>query len=236
MENLPKTLFFYKSFKHLLKGKLTAREVLIIGIIADFADSPKGCFIGRSELAKLINESEATAERAVQLLLSEGYLKATRVGRKRYLSLTNLYQPDTSQPADLYQNDTQSVSKQGVNLYQPDTLLRSITQISYSDLITRSRSEYSDLQLDQLDHTSNNLDQYTEQKGEAMAQQSKLKTWWEGLSDFERQDLLAQVDVFGSVFEKKLCDPNTLTGLSILYKLTQLDGEDANKTAKDGQD
>jgi hypothetical protein len=134
MNKVPTTRFFYKSFKDLLKGKLTAREVLIYGIIDSFSDNPNGCFISRADIAERINESEATAERSLQLLISEGYVKARRQGRKRYLSTAypqkdNLYQVDTNQVADLYQDDTQSVSKQGSDLYQVDTLLRSTTQI-----------------------------------------------------------------------------------------------------------
>ena len=129
MNNLPANHHLYKSFKNLLKGKLTAREVLIYGIIASFSDSPNGCFISRAEIAERINESEATAERAVQLLISEGYVKAYRQGRKRYLTLTDLYQVDTNETTDLYQNEERSVSKQGSDLYQVDTLVRSITKI-----------------------------------------------------------------------------------------------------------
>jgi predicted transcriptional regulator len=124
---------FIKSFTHLLTGKLTAREVLIYGIVHQFEANNTPCFISRQELAKRINESEATAERSLQLLIKEGYIVARREGRKRYLSTAypqkpDLYQVDTNQVADLYQNDTQSVSKQGVDLYQPDTLTRSITR------------------------------------------------------------------------------------------------------------
>lgn len=151
MNNLPANHHFYKSFKNLLKGKLTAREVLIYGIIASFKNNPNGCFISRAEFAERINESEATAERAVQLLISEGYVKAYRQGRKRYLVLTDLYQVDTNEanrPADLYQVDTdespnlyqnkdRSVSKHDLDLYQVDTLVRSITQIP-------SKIHYSD--------------------------------------------------------------------------------------------
>jgi predicted transcriptional regulator len=109
MNNLPLNHHFIKSFKNLLKGKLTAREVLIYGIILSFKNTPKGCFISRAEFAERINESEATAERAVQLLISEGYVKAYRHGRKRYLVLTDLYQVDTNEtnePEDLYQVNT----------------------------------------------------------------------------------------------------------------------------------
>lgn len=136
MNNMPKVAnrsLFIKSFQHLLTGKLTAREVLIYGIVHQFEANNTPCFISRQELAKRINESEATAERSLQLLIQEGYIIARREGRKRYLSTaypqkSDLYQVDTNQVADLYQNDTQSVSKQGVDLYQPDTLTRSITR------------------------------------------------------------------------------------------------------------
>jgi len=132
MNNLPANHHFYKSFKNLLKGKLTAREVLIYGIILSFKNNPNGCFISRAEFAERINESEATAERSIQLLISEGYVKAYRQGRKRYLALTDLYQVDTDETneiTDLYQNEGRSVSKQGSDLYQVDTLVRSITKI-----------------------------------------------------------------------------------------------------------
>jgi DNA-binding MarR family transcriptional regulator len=124
---------FIKSFEHLLTGKLTAREVLIYGIIYQFEANKTPCFISRQELAKRINESEATAERALQILIQEGYIIVRREGRKRYLSTSypqkhNLYQLDTNKVPDLYQNDTQSVSKQGSDLYQLDTLTRSITR------------------------------------------------------------------------------------------------------------
>ena len=129
MENLPLNSHFYKTFKNLLKGKLTAREVLVYGIIYSFKDNPNGCWISRADIARRINESEATAERAVQLLISEGYIRTHRKGRLRYYTLTDLYQVDTNEPDDLYQNEGQSVSKQGSDLYQVDTLLRSITKI-----------------------------------------------------------------------------------------------------------
>jgi predicted transcriptional regulator len=124
---------FIKSFTHLLTGKLTAREVLIYGIVHQFEANNTACFISRQELAKRINESEATAERSLQLLIKEGYIVVRREGRKRYLSTgypqkPDLYQVDTNQVPDLYQNDTQSVSKQGADLYQVDTLTRSITR------------------------------------------------------------------------------------------------------------
>ena len=96
---IPSQRYFIKSFTDLLKGPITAREALIYGIVAEFEASNSPCFISRQELAKRINESEATAERAVQLLIKEGWLKSYRDGRKRYLS--------TSYPqADLYQIDT----------------------------------------------------------------------------------------------------------------------------------
>ena len=142
MGKLPPTRYFIKSFTDLLHGKLTAREVLIYGIVAEFEANKTPCFISRADLAQRINESEATAERALQLLISEGYIKASRQGRKRYLSTgypqkPDLYQVDTSQGADLYQVDTQSVSKPGVDLYQVDTLTRSINQIN----LTRSNNQ-----------------------------------------------------------------------------------------------
>lgn len=145
MGKVPLTRYFIKSFTDLLQGKLTAREVLIYGIVAEFEVNQTPCFISRAELAKRINESEATAERALQLLISEGYIKATKNGRKRYLSTgypqkPDLYQVDTSQSADLYQVDTQSVSKPGVDLYQVDTLTRSITRSNNQINITRSSS------------------------------------------------------------------------------------------------
>jgi predicted transcriptional regulator len=133
MPKVSKRSHFIKSFEHLLTGKLTAREVLIYGIIDQFEANDTPCFISRHELAKRINESEATAERALQLLIQEGYIIARRAGRKRYLSTgypqePDLYQLDTNEVSDLYQNRGQSVSKQGVDLYQPDTLTRSITR------------------------------------------------------------------------------------------------------------
>jgi DNA-binding transcriptional MocR family regulator len=150
MEKLSSGRYFIKSFTDLLQGKLTAREVLIYGIVAEFEANKTPCFISRAELAKRINESEATAERSLQLLISEGYIKATRQGRKRYLStgypqVADLYQVDTGQPSDLYQVDTQSVSKQGANLYQVDTLTRSINQINLTrsnNQINNTRSNY----------------------------------------------------------------------------------------------
>lgn len=147
MNNLPAKHHFYKSFKNLLKGKLTAREVLIYGIIASFKNSPKGCFLSRAEFAERINESEATAERAVQLLISEGYVKPYRQGRKRYLVLTDLYQVDTGESDDLYQNKDRSVSKPGSDLYQVDTLVRSINKIHIerSDLNSDQNLEKTNL-------------------------------------------------------------------------------------------
>ncbi len=140
MSKLAPTRYFYKSFEHLLTGKLTAREVLIIGIIHQFEANATPCFISRAELAKRINESEATAERSLQLLIKEGLVRTTRDGRKRYLHTVNLYQPDTGQPSNLYQPDTQSVSKQGSDLYQLDTLTRLITRSTNKTNITRSSS------------------------------------------------------------------------------------------------
>ena len=146
MGKVPPTRYFIKSFTDLLHGKLTAREVLIYGIVAEFEANKTPCFISRAELAKRINESEDTAERSLQLLISEGYIKASREVRKRYLSTgypqkADLYQVDTSQSADLYQVDTQSVSKPGSDLYQVDTLTRSINQIN----LTRSNNQIKDI-------------------------------------------------------------------------------------------
>ena len=146
MGKVPATRYFIKSFADLLTGNLTAREVLIYGIIAEFEVNKTPCFISRAELARRINESEATAERALQLLISEGYVKAERQGRKRYLSTAypqkpDLYQVDTGGTEDLYQVDTQSVSKQGGDLYQVDTLTRSINQIN----LTRSKNQIKDI-------------------------------------------------------------------------------------------
>jgi len=149
MTNLSANHHFYKSFKNLLQGKLTAREVLIYGIILSF-NNTKGCFISRAEFAARINESEATAERSIQLLISEGYVKANRQGRKRYLVITDLYQPDTSQVTDLYQNENESVSKQGSDLYQVNTLVRSNTKIP----IVRSNIKIQDLYQDDTDSKS----------------------------------------------------------------------------------
>ena len=150
MRKVPPSRYFIKSFTDLLQGKLTAREVLIYGIVAEFEANKTPCFISRTELAKRINESEATAERSLQLLISEGYIKTFRDGRKRYLStgypqVADLYQVDTGQASDLYQVDTQSVSKQASNLYQVDTLTRSINQINLTrsnNQINNTRSNY----------------------------------------------------------------------------------------------
>jgi len=134
-KKLPTTRYFLKSFTELLTGRITAREALIYGIVSEFEENNAECFISRQELAKRINESEATAERAVQLLIKEGWLKSKRDGRKRYLYTSrpnahDLYQPDTDETHDLYQNRGRSVSKSGFDLYQPDTLIRSINQIN----------------------------------------------------------------------------------------------------------
>jgi len=134
-KKLPTTRYFLKSFTDMLCGSITAREVLIYAIVSEFEANNKPCFISRQELASRINESEATAERAVQLLIKEGWLKFSREGRKRYLytsypSESDLYQLDTDGGPDLYQNEGRSVSKSGFDLYQPDTLIRSINQIN----------------------------------------------------------------------------------------------------------
>ena len=130
--------YFYKLFTDLLQGPITAREALIFGIVADFEVRGLPCFISRQELANRINESPATAERSVKLLLNIGLLKAHRKGRKRYLSTgypqkADLYQPDTGEKSDLYQSDTHSVSKSRGDLYQLDTLDRSILDRSSID-------------------------------------------------------------------------------------------------------
>lgn len=109
MSKISSKRYYLKSFEDLLQGKLTAREVLIYGIVSKFEENQTPCFISRQELAKRINESEATAERAVQLLIKEGWLKFSREGRKRYLytscpNSTDLYQVDTDEAPDLYQN------------------------------------------------------------------------------------------------------------------------------------
>lgn len=145
MQKLPVNRHFIKAFEDLLTGNLRSREVVIYGIVAQFEANQTPCFISRAELAKRINESEATAERSVQLLIAEGYLVARRVGRKRYLSTSypqkpNLYQPDTGCDHDLYQNQGQSVSKQGGDLYQPDTLTRSITRSINKTKLTRLKN------------------------------------------------------------------------------------------------
>jgi len=104
------TRYFLKSYTELLSGPLTAREALIYGIVSEFEENKSECFISRQELAKRINESEATAERSVQLLIKEGWLKSRRDGRKRYLytsqpNANDLYQLDTDELSDLYQNE-----------------------------------------------------------------------------------------------------------------------------------
>lgn len=136
MGKIPPESYFYKSFKHLLTGKLTAREVLIYAIIYEFKENTGQCFISRAELAHRINESEATAERSIQLLIKEGHLRTTRDGRKRYLHTVNLYQVDTNEQNEVYQEQASSVSeseasvsKQGSDLYQVDTLIRSSNKI-----------------------------------------------------------------------------------------------------------
>ena len=136
MDKVSTPRLFIKSFQDLLTGNLTAREVLIYGIIHQFEVNKTPCFISRADLAKRINESEATAERSLKLLIKEGYITTERRGRKRYLS-TGYPQGSTPSP-DLYQVDTQSVSKQGGDLYQVDTLTRSIitrsiNKIKYSN-------------------------------------------------------------------------------------------------------
>jgi len=147
MQKIPSQRYFYKIFTDLLHGNLTAREALIYSIVHQFEENKTPCFISRQELAKRINESEATAERSLQLLIKEGYIKAERDGRKRYLSTgypqdRDLYQVDTSQSPDLYQVDTQSVSKQGGDLYQADTLTRSITRsINKTNLIRSNNNK-----------------------------------------------------------------------------------------------
>lgn len=136
--------YFIKVFTDLLRGNITAREALIYGIIAEFEAKNTPCFMSRAELARRINESEATAERSLQLLIKEGLVRTTRDGRKRYLHTVNLYQLDTGQPSDLYQLDTQSVSKDGSDLYQLDTLTRSINQINLTRSINQIKhTKYS---------------------------------------------------------------------------------------------
>ena len=130
MGKIPPEGYFYKSFKHLLTGKLTAREVLIFAIIYEFETNTGQCFISRAELAHRINESEATAERSLQVLIKEGYVRSTRDGRKRYLHTVDLYQVDTGEAPNLYQNEEVSVSKQGSDLYQVDTLIRLTNNIT----------------------------------------------------------------------------------------------------------
>ena len=136
MSKVPADGYFYKSFKHLLTGKLTAREVLIFAIVHEWETTTGACFASRADIAERINESEATAERSIQLLIKEGHLRTTRDGRKRYLHTVNLYQVDTNEPKDVYQEQgvsvsesDPSVSKQGSDLYQVDTLIRSSNKI-----------------------------------------------------------------------------------------------------------
>lgn len=98
MKKVTASRFFLKSFVDLLGGQITAREVLIYGIVANFEANGLPCFVSRQELANRINESEATAERSVQLLIKEGWLIATRDGRKRRLKTV------CPKERDLYQN------------------------------------------------------------------------------------------------------------------------------------
>ncbi len=141
---------FIKYYPDLLKGNIRAREALVYAVVAEFEQYGKKCFISRKELGKRINESEHSAERAVQILIKAGLLTSSRKGKLRYLS-TNSIAPhlcagDTDSTNHLCAGDTDgeihlcagdrdlcagepsSVRNGGGDLCAGDTLTRSITR------------------------------------------------------------------------------------------------------------
>jgi predicted transcriptional regulator len=78
--------YFIKFYNDIMTGEITAREALVYAIVAEFEANGAQCFISRKELGQRINESEHSAERAVQVLLKAGLLISRRDGRTRYLS------------------------------------------------------------------------------------------------------------------------------------------------------
>jgi hypothetical protein len=172
---------------------LSHLEALVYQYVQRFERNKRPCFASIPHIAAELRLSEPSTKRYIQRLIKLGMLRETTKGRGRYLNTTGI---KTIPINEINLIDTGiNLSSNGINLI-------------------REWDQFDPLPIEvPLKDTNKKLPISKEKQME-----QKIKDWWNSLSDDEQKDLLAQVEAFGSTFERKLCKPDTLTGLNILKK------------------
>ena len=179
----------------LVNKGLSHLEALVYQYVQRFERNKRPCFASIPHIASELRLSERSTKRHIKRLIALNMLRETTKGRGRYLNTTGAKMA----PMNGAKNVTTGAK-----------LSTDWCQIGTSD-----RCQIGPLPLKVLPIEDTNK-KVPISKEKQMEQ--KIKDWWNSLSDDEQKDLLAQVEAFGSTFERKLCKPDTLTGLNILKK------------------
>ena len=191
---------------------LSHLEALVYQYVQRFEKNKRPCFASIPYIAAELRLSEPSTKRYIQRLIKLGMLRETTKGRGRYLNTTGI----------------KMIPMNGIKL--SSTGIKLIGDRDQIDPCDRDQNDPLPLKVLPIENTNKKIPLSREKQME-----QKLKEWWGSLSDDERKDLLAQVEAFGSVFERKLCKPDTLTGLSILKKYAETGAELPVKPPQDEQ-
>lgn len=176
---------------------LSHLEALVYQYVQRFEKNKRPCFASIPYIAAELRLSEPSTKRYIKRLIKIGMLRETTKGRGRYLNTTGI-KTIPMNGINLSPNGIK-MSSNGINLIgewdQNDPLPLKVPIEDTNKKVPLSKEE----QMEQ----------------EKKAGQAN-KEWWDSLSEHEKKDLLAQVEAFGTPFQKKLCNPDNHVGLQIL--------------------
>jgi hypothetical protein len=212
---------------------LSYEEAGVLHYIAKFEKRKGPVYAGLSRIAQDTRISERSVQRHIRKLIRLNFLHEKTTGRSRYLTANHAKMASIVAAslavthAKMEGNDAKMASIHAK--MAPDPCQNGMLHIEVPiDLTYRKKP------IDSVPSKNGKQVGEDETMAERKAGQAN-REWWSALADSEKKDLLAQVEAFGTIFDKKLCKPDTDIGLAILRRYATQPHEDVIKQPQDAQ-
>jgi hypothetical protein len=232
--NLTQPGFFRQVFEVYLDLGLSYHQAALVNYIHRWNDTGQECFAAVETIASDLRLSMRTMRRVIDRSMADNIISGSSSGkgRARVLKVTDafLQQVRVQLETQVAKVDTRS----GQIVTPSGHFVTASGQSGHlSKLISISISKLNDLdtRIDDCKTLSVSKEQTMAERKAGQAN----REWWSALADSEKKDLLAQVEAFGTVFDKKLCEPDTDIGLAILRRYATQPHEDVIKQPQDAQ-
>jgi hypothetical protein len=246
--NLTQPGFFRQVFEVYLDLGLSYHQAALVNYIHRWNDTGQQCFAAVETIASDLRLPMRTMRRVIDRSIADNIISGSSSGkgRARVLKVTDAFlqrvrgqletqvaKVDTS-PSETAPEVAKVDTRSGQIVTPSGHFVTASGQSGHlSKLISIPISKTNDLDTPSDDYKTLSVSE-EQTMAERKAGQAN-RDWWSALAQSEKKDLLAQVEAFGTVFDKKLCKPDTDIGLAILRKYATQQLSDVIKQPQDAQ-